>query len=139
MTNRVKRVAAGMARGGFEAAGAEVAETVKSVTRQAWLLGLGAAATAGEAGVAAFEALVAKGRRRRETPVQKLERQIASTRREAAQVIEKTRREAVELVGNTGKAAYRQVAGLLEQLGVPTESEIRALRARLDALRERLS
>ena len=128
MTSRVKRIATGMARGGFDAAAGEAVETAKTIARQTWLLGLGAAATAGEAGVAAFEALVEKGRRRRETPVQRLERQI-----------EATRREAVGLVGSTGKAAYRQVAGLLEQLGVPTQSEIRALRVRLEALRERLS
>jgi len=124
MTNRMKRVAAGMARGGFEAAGKEA----RAVARTLWLAGLGAAATVGEAGAAAFEALVEKGRRRRETPVEKLERQIATTRKEAAKAIE-----------STGRAAYRQVAGVLEQLGVPKQSEIRALRARLEALRERLS
>jgi poly(hydroxyalkanoate) granule-associated protein len=124
MKSRVKRVAAGMARGGFEAARTEAL----AVARTLWLAGLGAAATAGEAGVATFEALVEKGRRRRETPVERLERQIAATRRDAAKAIE-----------TTGRAAYRQVAGVLEQLGVPKQSEIRALRARHEALRERLS
>ena len=124
MTNRVKRVAAGMARGGFETAGREAASLAGTIARPAWLAGLGAAVAAGEAGVATFESLVEKGRRRRQTPVEKLERQLAQTRRE---------------IEHTGRAAYRQVAGFLEQLGVPSQNEIRALRARLEALRERLS
>jgi poly(hydroxyalkanoate) granule-associated protein len=124
MTSSVRRVAAGMTQGGFEAAGREALALARTI----YLAGLGAAATAGEAGVATFEALVEKGRRRRETPAQKLERKLTASGREA-----------VELVESTGRAAYRQVAGLLDQLGVPTQNEIRALKARIDALRKRLA
>jgi len=149
MSRSVKKVAAGMARGGFEAAGGETVAIARTVARYAWLVGLGAAATAGEAGVATFEALVEKGRRRRESPAEKLERKVSEARHEAAmavksashdaaKAIESTGREAAKLVESTGRAVYKQVSSFLTEIGVPNQSDIRALRARIEALRERL-
>lgn len=124
MTRNVRKVAAGVAKNGIELAGKEAL----SLARTAWLVGLGAAATAGEAGVAAFESLVEKGRRRSESPVEKAERAIRQTGREAAKLVE-----------TTGRAVYRQATDILEQIGVPTEADIRALKSRVEALRARLT
>jgi len=124
MTKNVRKVATDMAKSGMEIAG----EEALTLARTAWLVGLGAAATVGEAGVSAFEALVAKGRRHSETPVEKAQRAVVETGREAAKLVE-----------STGRAVYAQATGLLEQLGIPTETDIRALRARVNELRARLS
>jgi polyhydroxyalkanoate synthesis regulator phasin len=124
MTKRVKRVAASVAKSGFETAGREAL----SLARTAWLAGLGAVASAGEAGVAAFETLVEKGRRRSEGPMEKVERTLAEGGREAARLVE-----------NAGRTVYRNAAALLDQLELPTQAEIRALRARIETLRTRLS
>lgn len=150
MSKSVKNVAAGMAKGGFEAAGVETLALARGIARTTWLVGLGAVATVGEAGVATFDRMVAKGRRRRESPAEKLERKVAEARHEAAmavkgasheaaKVIESTGREAAKLVESTGRAVYKQVSSFLSELGVPNQSDIRALRARIEALRERLS
>ena len=124
MTKNVRKVATDVAKSGLEIAGSEAL----SLARTAWLVGLGAAAAAGEAGVTTFEALVAKGRRRSETPVDKAQRAVVETGREAAKLVE-----------STGRALFSRATGLLEQLGIPTESDIRALRSRVNELRARLS
>ena len=54
MTRKIRKVATDVAKSGIEIAGQEAL----SIARTVWLVGLGAAATAGEAGVAAFDALV---------------------------------------------------------------------------------
>lgn len=127
MTTRVKKIAAGVARKGIHTA----QENVLSVGRTAWLAGLGLLATAGEVGASTFESLVEKGRRRRESPLEKAQRALAAGGAETAKLAE-----------NVGRAAIRQASGLFGRLGVPSQSDIRALRTSVDAtvrsLRSRL-
>ncbi|MGE0641928.1 MAG: phasin family protein [Thermoanaerobaculia bacterium] len=117
MTGKVKQLASGVAKSGVRAA----EEYAFSFGRTAWLAGLGLVATAGEAGVATFEALVEKGRRRRESPVERAQRAVAEAGNEA-----------VELAQDAARVVIREASGLLGRFGVPTGREIRALRARVD-------
>ena len=117
MTRKIQGVVAGVARSGVRTA----QESALSVGRVAWLAGLGLVATAGETGVATFEALVAKGRRRRESPAEKVQRALAESGAEVVQLAE-----------DSVLIAVRQASGFLARLGVPSATEIRKLKSRVD-------
>jgi len=123
MRKNIQKMATNVAQSGLETAG----EGVFALGRTAWLLGLGVAAAAGETGVAVFDALVEKGRRRRQSPVAKAQRVFAET---SSQV--------VKLATDAGKVAQKQVAGLLGQLGLPSRADFRELVRRVDTLRQKL-
>lgn len=127
MTTKMKKVAAGVARSGIRTA----RESAFSIGRSAWLAGIGLLATAGEVGASTFGSLVEKGKRRRESPVEKAQRALTESGAQAA-----------DLAQSVGRAAFRQASELLGRLGVPSQSDIRALRASVDAgvktLRSRL-
>ena len=105
MRKNLQKMATSAAQSGLETAG----EGAFALGRTAWLLGLGIAATAGETSVEVFDALVAKGRRRRETPVKKAQR-----------------------------AAQSQASEILGQFGLPTRDDVRQLMRRVDTLRQKL-
>ena len=123
MRKNIQRMAASAAQSGLESAG----EGAFALGRTAWLLGIGLAASASETGAAVFDALVQKGKRHRETPVEKAQRAISETGLEV-----------VKLAADAGKAAQNQVIGLLGQLGLPTREDFRQLVRRVETLRQKV-
>ena len=89
---------------------------------------MGVAASAGETGVAVFDALVEKGRRRRQSPVAT-----------ARQAFTETGLQVVKLANDAGKVAQKQVTELLGQLGLPSRADLRELMRRVETLRQKLS
>lgn len=124
MRKHIQKLAGSVAQSGLETAG----EGALAFGRTAWLLGLGVAASAGETGAAVFDALVAKGRRRRQSPVEKAQRAFAETGSQVA-----------KLATDAGKMARSQVAELLGQLGLPSPADVRELTRRVETLRQKLS
>jgi polyhydroxyalkanoate synthesis regulator phasin len=116
-------MATSVAQSGIETAG----EGAFALGRTAWLLGLGLAASAGEAGVEVFDALVEKGRRRRRTPVQK-----------AQQALTETGSTMMKLANDATRLAQKQASELMGQLGLPTRDDVRELVRRVDTLRQKL-
>ncbi len=123
MRKKMQEVAVGMAGSGLEAAG----ERLFAAGRTAWLVSLGLAATAGETGVALFDALVEKGRRRKETPLEKAQRSLTETGSELLRFAE-----------GAGRKVQRQAEALLGDFGLPSRAEVRELARRVEALRSRL-
>ena len=123
MRKNVQKVALKVAQSGFETAG----EGALALGRTAWLLGLGIAATAGETGVQVFDSLVAKGRRRRETPVERAQRALTETGTDV-----------LKIAKGATQIAQQQAASLMEQFGIPTRDDVRALVRRVDSLRQKL-
>lgn len=123
MRKNIQKMATSVAQSGLESAG----EGAVAFGRAAWLVGLGLAASAGENSVAVFDAMVAKGRRRRQTPVQKAQQAIAET---GTQVM--------KLAGDATRIAQQQAAGILGQLGLPTRDDVRELMRRVDTLRQKV-
>ncbi len=124
MRKSLQKIAGRVARSGLETAGAGAI----ALGRTAWLLGLGAAASAGEAGVAMFDALVEKGRRRRESPVEKAQRALSES---GTQI--------VKLAGDAGKVAQKRVTEMLADLGLPSRVDFGAVARRVEALRQTLA
>jgi polyhydroxyalkanoate synthesis regulator phasin len=124
MRKSLQKIAGRVAQSGLETAGAGAI----ALGRTAWLLGLGAAASAGEAGVAMFDALVEKGRRRRESPVEKAQRALSEG---GTQI--------VKLAGDAGKVAQKRVTEMLADLGLPSRVDVRELARRVEALRQKLA
>ncbi len=124
MRKQIQKLAGSVAQSGLETAG----EGAFALGRTAWLLSLGVAATAGETSVAVFDALVAKGRRRRQSPVEKAQQAFAET---GSQV--------VKLAADAGKMARSQVAEILGQFGLPSRADVRELMRRVETLRQKVS
>ncbi|MEO7794877.1 MAG: phasin family protein [Thermoanaerobaculia bacterium] len=123
MRKSIQKVASRVAQSGLESAG----ESAFTVGRNAWLVSLGLAASAGETGVALFETLVEKGRRRRRTPVQK-----------AKQAIAETGSTMMKLANGAARLAQLSAAEVMDQLAVPTRDDVRGLMRRVDMLRQKL-
>lgn len=123
MRKNIQKMATSVAQSGLETAG----EGAFALGRTAWLLGLGIAATARETSVEVFDALVAKGRRRRETPVKKAKRALAETGNQM-----------LKLANDASRVAQAQASELLGQFGLPTRDDVRELVRRVDTLRQKL-
>ncbi len=123
MRKNLQKIAGRVAQSGLESAG----EGAFAAGRTAWLVGLGMAATAGETGVAVFDALVAKGRRRRESPAEKAQRAVVETGTQM-----------VKLANDAAKIAQHQAKSFLGQFGLPTRDDVRELVRQVDSLRQKL-
>ncbi len=123
MRKNLQKMATSVAQSGIESAGVGA----YALGRTAWLLSLGIAATAGETSVEVFDAMVDKGRRRRETRVKKAQRTLTEA---GTQVL--------KLANDATRIAQQQAAGLMDQLGMPTRDDVRQLMRRVDTLRQKL-
>ena len=123
MRKNIQKMATSVAQSGLETAG----EGAFALGRTAWLVSLGIAATASETGVEVFDALVAKGRRRRETPVKKVQRALTET---GTQML--------KFANDATRVAQAQASELLSQFGLPTRDDVRELMRRVDTLRQKL-
>ena len=123
MRKNLQKLASSAAQSGLESAGVGA----YAVGRTAWLLSLGIAATASETSVELFDAMVAKGRRRRESPVKKAQRTLTET---GTQVL--------KLANDATRIAQQQATELMGQLGLPTRDDVRELVRRVDTLRQKL-
>ncbi|MBP9145780.1 MAG: phasin family protein [Thermoanaerobaculia bacterium] len=123
MRKNLQKMATSAAQSGLETAG----EGAFALGRTAWLLGLGIAATAGETSVEVFDALVAKGRRRRETPVKKAQRALTETGTQM-----------MKFANDASKVAQAQVSELLGQFGLSSRDDVRQLMRRVETLRQKV-
>lgn len=124
MRKQIQKLTGGVARPRHETAG----ESAFALGRTAWLVSLGAAASAGETGVAMFETLVEKGRRHRR-----------STVAHAQEAFTETSSQLAKLATSAGRMAQKQIGELLGQLGLPTRADVRELTRRVETLRQKLS
>ncbi len=124
MRKHIQKSAGEMAERGLETAG----ERALAFGRTAWLLSLGVAASASETGIALFETLVEKGRRRRR-----------STVAHAQEAFTETGSQLAKLASDAGRMAQKQIGEVLGQLGLPSRADVRELTRRVETLRQKLS
>jgi poly(hydroxyalkanoate) granule-associated protein len=108
------------------------------IGHKVWLAGLGAMARAQSEGPKLFEALVEEGaivqERARETTEQFFSKAVAEVRGAADERMEALRGTANETWDNVEKIFQSRVQKALQQIGMPTSHEIRALTRKVDDL-----
>ena len=112
----------------------QLAAAVKDSAQQIWLAGLGAFAKAQEEGNKVFEALVKEGK-----GIQKRTRAIAEEKLgvvtgRVGRVAGDVSKQATQSWDRLEQVFEERVARALNRLGVPTNSDVQALIARVDAL-----
>ncbi|MEO8277457.1 MAG: phasin family protein [Thermoanaerobaculia bacterium] len=123
MRKNLQKIAGSVAQSGVELAG----KNALALGRTTWLATLGLAASAGEAGVELFDHLVAKGRRRSESPTEKARRAVTETGSQVA-----------KLAGDVTRVARQQATDLLARLGLPGRADLQTLVSRVERLRQKL-
>jgi poly(hydroxyalkanoate) granule-associated protein len=112
----------------------QLAAAVKDSAQQIWLAGLGAFAKAQEEGTKVFEALVKEGRGLQKRTRAMTEEKLGEVGGRVARVTGDLSKQATESWDRLEQVFEDRVARALNRLGVPTNADVQALVARVDAL-----
>jgi poly(hydroxyalkanoate) granule-associated protein len=116
----------------------QLAAAVKDSAQQIWLAGLGAFAKAQEEGSKVFEALVKEGKgiqkRTRATAGEQIGRVTGLMSSRVGKVAGDLSKQATESWDRLEQVFEERVARAMNRLGVPTNADVKALQARIDAL-----
>ncbi|MEJ8824003.1 phasin family protein [Variovorax humicola] len=119
--------------------GAKGADSIKDSAQQIWLAGLGAFAKAQQEGAKAFEALVKDGSGLQKKTQQAAEETLAQAQSRMAGFASEFGAKAVGQWGKLENIFEDRVARALEKLGMPSATELTALKARVEALEAELA
>ena len=119
--------------------GAKGADSIKDSAQQIWLAGLGAFAKAQQEGAKAFEALVKDGSGLQKKTQQAAEETLAQAQSRMAGFASEFGAKAVGQWGKLENIFEDRVARALEKLGMPSATELTALKARVAALEAELA
>ena len=126
-----------------ENAAGEVSERLEQV----FLAGLGALSTASDIGAKTFDSLVDQGQAYRKAASKRTEELLGDVQEAVREVSEGAQTRASGLIDQVREQSKvtrlhdvfdRRVEGALQRIGVPTQSDISALNAKLDALMKRV-
>lgn len=112
----------------------QLAAAVKDSAQQIWLAGLGAFAKAQEEGMKVFDALVREGRGIQKRTRTVTEDRITEVTGKVGKVAGGLSKQATDSWDRLESVFEQRVARALNRLGVPTNTDIRTLIARVDAL-----
>jgi poly(hydroxyalkanoate) granule-associated protein len=112
----------------------QLAAAVKASAQQIWLAGLGAFAKAQEEGNKVFEALVKEGKGIQRRTRALTEEKLGEVTGRVGKVAGDLSKQATESWDRLEQVFEERVARALNRLGVPTNSDIQDLIARVDAL-----
>ena len=112
----------------------QLAAAVKDSAQQIWLAGLGAFAKAQEEGNKVFEALVKEGKGIQRRTRTLTEEKLGEVTGRVGKVAGDLSKQATESWDRLEQVFEERVARALNRLGVPTNSDIQELIARVDAL-----
>ncbi|WP_218510929.1 phasin family protein [Variovorax sp. dw_308] len=117
----------------------KAADRIKESAQQIWLAGLGAFAKAQQEGAKAFEALVKDGTGLQKKTQQAAEETLAQAQTRMAGFASEFGAKAVGQWGKLENIFEERVARALEKLGMPSASELTALKARVAELEAQLA
>jgi poly(hydroxyalkanoate) granule-associated protein len=127
MVKKIKAVAA-------ESSDNQLSAAVKDSAQQIWLAGLGAFSKAQEEGSKVFEALVKEGKTLQKRTRAMTEEKLGEMTGRVGKVAGGLTKQATESWDRLEQVFEDRVARALNRLGVPTNSDVQALTARVDAL-----
>jgi poly(hydroxyalkanoate) granule-associated protein len=127
MVKKIKAVAA-------ESSDTQLSSAVKDSAQQIWLAGLGAFAKAQEEGTKVFEALVKEGKTLQKRTRAITEEKLGEMTGRVGKVAGGLGKQATDSWDRLEQVFEDRVARALNRLGVPTNSDVQALTARVDAL-----
>jgi poly(hydroxyalkanoate) granule-associated protein len=112
----------------------QLAAAVKDSAQQIWLAGLGAFSKAQEEGSKVFEALVKEGRTLQKRTRVMTEEKLGEVTGRVGKVAGDLSKQATDSWDRLEQVFEDRVARALNRLGVPTNADVQALMARVDAL-----
>ena len=114
----------------------QLASAVKASAQQIWLAGLGAFAKAQEEGVKVFDALVSEGKTLHKRTRHLSDGRLDEVTGKVGQVATGLTKQATQSWDRLEQVFEERVARAMSKLGVPTNAEVKALSARVEALNE---
>jgi poly(hydroxyalkanoate) granule-associated protein len=114
----------------------QLASAVKASAQQIWLAGLGAFAKAQEEGVKVFDALVSEGKNLHKRTRHLSDGRLEEVTGKVSQVATGLTKQATQSWDRLEQVFEERVARAMSKLGVPTNAEVQALSARVEALNE---
>lgn len=114
----------------------QLASAVKASAQQIWLAGLGAFAKAQEEGVKVFDALVSEGKTLHKRTRHLSDGRLDEVTGKVGQVATGLSKQATQSWDRLEQVFEERVARAMSKLGVPTNAEVKALSARVEALNE---
>jgi poly(hydroxyalkanoate) granule-associated protein len=121
------------------AADSQLASAIKDSAQQIWLAGLGAFAKAQDEGAKVFETLVKEGSSIQKRTKKMAESKVDDVTGKVSKVAGEISKQATEGWDKLEQVFEDRVARALNRLGVPTNKDIQALIARVDALNGNVS
>ena len=116
------------------ASGQRFSRDMTDSAQQIWLAGLGALSRTQQEGGKFFDALVEEGVRIQQKTHAYTQEQIKQTREQAAPWVEAARKRTTAAMGKLEQVFDARVARALKHMNMPSQSDIRELSARVDAL-----